>query len=170
MDDNSLVYFDGRRGMAPGMFDWSMYYQAVDEVDRPTKDVIFLRMAYLVAERSTCMRRQVGCVLTDWDGEQVAVGYNGGPRGGRNKCAREGVGLCGCIHAETNACIKANFSGDRVAYVTISPCELCAVALVNAHVKRCVVGNVYHNEDGLNVLRDSGCEVIITDPEVLQRA
>lgn len=138
--------------------------------DRPSSDEVFLTMAYLVAARSTCKRRQVGCVITDWTGEQVAVGYNGGPRGGRNTCAREGVGLCGCIHAEINACIKANFSGDRVAYVTISPCELCAVALVNAHVKRCVVGNVYSDEVGLDVLRDSGCDVVVTYPEVLQRA
>lgn len=137
---------------------------------RPSKDEVFMDMAYLIATRSTCSRRQVGCVLTDWDGEQVAVGYNGGPRGGRNRCAREGAGLCGCIHAEVNACIKANFTGDRVAYVTISPCELCAVALVNAHVRRCVVGQVYHNEDGIDVLRDSGCEVIIVNPVKLERA
>ena len=44
---------------------------------RPSKDEYFLRMAALVAERSTCLRRAVGCVLVDARGHVLATGYNG---------------------------------------------------------------------------------------------
>lgn len=44
---------------------------------RPGKDEYFLRMAEVVAQRSTCLRRAVGCVLVDVDGHVLATGYNG---------------------------------------------------------------------------------------------
>ena len=44
---------------------------------RPDKDTYFLRMAQLVASRSTCLRRSVGCVLVNERGHVLATGYNG---------------------------------------------------------------------------------------------
>lgn len=44
---------------------------------RPNRDEYFLRMAELVATRSTCLRRNVGCVLVNSRGHVLATGYNG---------------------------------------------------------------------------------------------
>ncbi len=46
-------------------------------MNRPTKDEYFMRMARLVATRSTCLRRSVGCVLVNERGHVIATGYNG---------------------------------------------------------------------------------------------
>lgn len=48
---------------------------------RPGRDAYFLAMARLVATRSTCRRRSVGCVLVSELGHVLATGYNGRPRG-----------------------------------------------------------------------------------------
>lgn len=150
---------------------YAKFLQVITELGdgRPMKDELFLAMAFLVSTRSSCVRKNVGCILTDENGEKVAMGYNGGPKGGRNSCARAEASACGCIHAEVNAAIKANFDV-HTAYVTISPCELCALALINSGVKRVVVGNVYRDETGLDVMRGVDVEVVITDPEVLTPA
>jgi len=44
---------------------------------RPTSTEYFLRMAQLVATRSTCIRRHVGCVLVNQHKHVIATGYNG---------------------------------------------------------------------------------------------
>lgn len=59
---------------------------------RPTIEQYFARMARLVATRSTCLRRAVGCVLVDARDHVLSTGYNGVARG-RPHCneeAREG--------------------------------------------------------------------------------
>jgi dCMP deaminase len=48
---------------------------------RPTRDSINLSIARVVATRSTCLRRSVGCVLTDVSGHILSTGYNGVARG-----------------------------------------------------------------------------------------
>jgi dCMP deaminase len=44
---------------------------------RPTKIEYFLAIAKVVATRSTCLRRSVGCVLVDKRGHILSTGYNG---------------------------------------------------------------------------------------------
>src|SRR5688572_9329417 len=48
---------------------------------RPNIDRYFMDMARLVASRSTCVRRSVGCVLVDKRNHVLATGYNGVPSG-----------------------------------------------------------------------------------------
>lgn len=45
--------------------------------DRPTRDAWGLGLAAVTAQRSTCCRRAVGCVLVDDLGHVFATGYNG---------------------------------------------------------------------------------------------
>lgn len=45
------------------------------------RDEYFIAMAKLVAQRATCLRRAVGCVLTNEHGHVLATGYNGVARG-----------------------------------------------------------------------------------------
>lgn len=64
---------------------------------RPNRDEYFLRMAELVATRSTCLRRNVGCVLVNQRGHVLATGYNG-----------VAAGLPHCNHEQSLFRIKDN--------------------------------------------------------------
>ncbi len=134
-------------------------------MDRLTKDQLFLEVAALVAKRSTCSRLQVGCVLTDLHGENIWIGYNGGPRGGRNECRTGEPGACGCVHAEANACIKAPGTVEKIAYLTHAPCVTCAVMLVNARVTALHYFHEYRLRDGLHVFEEAGIPTMQWDPE-----
>jgi len=126
---------------------------------RPSKDVYFLKMAQLVATRSTCARRSVGCVLVDSIGRVLATGYNGRPRGFQHcnehsPCAGatlpSGTGLdtCEAIHAETNALLQCS-NVDRVetCYVTCSPCVSCVKLLLNTSCRRIVFAERYAHDE-----------------------
>ena len=54
--------------------------KAPEPTDRPDWDTYFLRIAKLVAQRSTCIRRQVGAVIVR-ENRILATGYNGAPNG-----------------------------------------------------------------------------------------
>jgi dCMP deaminase len=48
---------------------------------RPNKDQVFMAMARIMALRGTCVRRKVGCILTNEMGQVIGTGYNGPARG-----------------------------------------------------------------------------------------
>jgi len=123
---------------------------------RPSKVETMLDIAEVVSRRSTCSRLQVGAVLTDARMEQLWVGYNGGAKGGKNTCKRGEPGNCGCLHAEVNAVIKSPGDIEKYAFLTHSPCEACATALVNAHVIALWFRQEYREPLGLLVLADAG--------------
>src|SRR5258706_15938493 len=95
---------------------------------------VYMRMAEELAKRSTCVRLQVGTVVTDQRLENVlAIGYNGNARGLPNKCDSAVPGSCGCIHSEMNALVKAPGNGrDKVVFVSASPCVGCAKLIINS--------------------------------------
>lgn len=88
-------------------------------MERITKEEYYLKIAKAVSSRSTCLKRQYGCVIVNND-EIIATGYNGSPRGEDNCCDR-GFCLrmdapsnsgkyddCHSVHAEQNAMISAS--------------------------------------------------------------
>jgi dCMP deaminase len=130
----------------------------VDEVSRPPLYEVYMRMAEELAKRSTCARLQVGTVLTDSDLEHVvAIGYNGNARGFPNRCDSDEAGRCGCIHSEMNALVKS--PGDlphKVAFVTASPCVMCAKLMIQAKVSYLYYRHPYRDSSGLEVLDRAG--------------
>jgi dCMP deaminase len=100
----------------------------------------------------------VGTVLTDASLEQVlAIGYNGNVRGFPNRCDSDEAGRCGCIHSEMNALVKS--PGEvpgKVAFVTASPCVMCAKLMVQAKVSHLFYRSAYRDPAGLEVLERAG--------------
>ena len=126
--------------------------------ERPSWDKIWMDFASTLALRSTCRRASVGCVVVSMDNSTVmGLGYNGGPKGGRNTCLSDEPGKCGHLHAEINALIKANYrdAAPRKAYLTLSPCVPCATALVNFGVEEVVYRVLYRDDAGLEILRNA---------------
>jgi len=120
--------------------------------DRKTWDEYFLGMAKTVSERSTCNRKQVGCVLVR-DNNVLSTGYGGSIKG-QPHCLDVGCDIDpatgGCVrtvHAEMNAVAQAACNGVSVkgatAYTTLSPCGWCFKTLVNAGVSRIVYDEEY---------------------------
>lgn len=124
---------------------------------RPNKVTYYLAIAAMVAQRSTCTRRQYGAVLVKND-EIVATGYNGAARGEPNccdtgYCARRNAphnsgytSACPAVHAEMNALLSAGRSRAQGAVlylagyedgkvISAEPCEMCRRALINCGVK-----------------------------------
>ena len=127
---------------------------------RLPKDWYFLKMAYLVAERATCIRRKVGCVLVNSKGHVIGTGYNG-VSSGRDHCidkpcegsnfeSGKGLDACRAIHAEQNALLQCKDVYDiKWVYCTVSPCIHCLKLLLNTSAKHIVFGEKYVDSDTL---------------------
>ncbi len=131
-------------------------------VDRPPLFEVYMRMAEELAKRSTCARLQVGTVITSPNLENVvAIGYNGNVRGFPNACDSPEPGRCGCIHSEMNALVKAPGTlPDKVAFVTASPCVMCAKLMVQARVSHVFYRQAYRDDAGLRVLAAAGVQAV----------
>jgi len=138
---------------------------------RPGIDEYFLKIAMVVAERSTCLRHHVGAVAVR-DKHILATGYNGAASGLKDclelGCLRDKMNIesgtrheiCRAIHAEQNVIIQAALHGTNLAgatiYVTHSPCILCAKMLVNARIKRYVTFGSYADDSFKDLFQEAG--------------
>jgi len=143
------------------------------EVRRPELDEYFLKVALVVAERSTCRRHHVGAVLVK-NKHILSTGYNGAAAGVRDclelGCLRDEKHIpsgtmheiCRGIHAEQNAIIQASLHGVSIEgatiYCTHSPCILCAKMLANARVRRFVTFARYADDSFLELFNEAGIE------------
>ena len=131
--------------------------------DRPSFQKIYMNLAIDISKRSTCSRRQVGCVISSSDFRRIlAVGYNGNASGLPNKCDAPNVSSgCGCIHAEENACISCvePRSTKKIVFVTVFPCKMCAKIFVQlGGVKQIYYLDDYHDEEAKFVFDMAGIE------------
>jgi len=145
---------------------------------RPSWDVYFMKLAYLVTERADCTRRQVGAVIVR-DYRIISTGYNGTPHGIKN-CSEGGCERCSkrdrkeidwfeyeescvCIHAEQNAIIQAAYQGistkGATIYSTASPCSTCAKLIINAGINKVIFDDEFHDGAGVKLLEKAGVEV-----------
>ena len=127
-------------------------------------DQRYLRMAMIWAENSYCERRKVGAIVVK-DKTIISDGYNGTPSGFENVCEDENnLTKPYVLHAEANAITKLarsnNNSEGATLYVTASPCIECAKLIIQAGIKRVVYAEKYRLEDGINLLKRAGIEVI----------
>ena len=141
------------------------------KITRPDIDEYFLKIASVVAERSTCRRHHVGAVAVK--GKHIlATGYNGAAVGLKDclelGCLRDEQGIpsgtrheiCRGIHAEQNAIIQASLHGvsleGATVYSTHTPCILCAKMLANARIKRFVTFGKYADDAFLDLFKEAG--------------
>ena len=138
---------------------------------RLSRDEWALKLALLTAQRTTCCRRAVGCVLLNARGHVLSTGYNGVaaglphcnhktdevlwdglagvtifPHACSGAQAPSGTNLDGCqaIHAEQNALLQCrDMYAIHTAYVTASPCMTCCKLLLNTSCQRIVYVEEY---------------------------
>lgn len=145
---------------------------------RISLDEYFLKIASVVAERSTCQRHHVGAVAVR-NKHILATGYNGAPSGAKDclklGCLRneqnipsgERTEICRAIHAEQNVIIQGSLNGvsleGATVYCTHNPCVLCAKMLVNAKIVRFVSFSDYADKSFVELFKDAGIKVDILD-------
>ena len=102
------------------------------------------------------------------------MGYNGLPRGCSDDefpWAREGDSLHTkyfyVTHSELNAIL--NYRGGSLEgaklYVSLFPCNECAKAIIQSGIKRVVYSEKYRLEDGIELLRRAGIDVVYVGEE-----
>tara|TARA_Y100001973_G_C5157362_1_gene311576 strand:- start:189 stop:620 length:432 start_codon:yes stop_codon:yes gene_type:complete len=126
---------------------------------RPSWDSVWANVATAISKRSYDPRYQVGAIVVTSDNTQVlSVGYNGNYSGGPNEVESEVPGQSGFIHAEINCLLKMDYNNPKtkVMYLTLSPCKMCAKAIVNAGISELVYLNEYRDKTGLDILREAG--------------
>lgn len=153
---------------------------------RPSRDEWAMKLALLTAQRATCLRRQVGCVLLNARGHVIATGYNGVAAGlphcneekiepyddGRNTfvvpiyphacsgahaSSGQSLDACQAIHAEQNAMLQCrDVYSIHTAYVTASPCMTCTKLLLNTSCERIVFVEEYPHPDAKKLWEASG--------------
>lgn len=144
--------------------------------DRPTWDEYFMEIVFLIARRSTCLRRRVGAVIVR-ENRILATGYNGVPSGIQHcseagGCLREKLRipsgerheLCRGLHAEQNAIIQAAFHGSTIKggilYCTTHPCIVCSKMIINAGITRILYAEGYSDNLSAQMLAESGIELL----------
>jgi len=143
---------------------------------RPNSDEYFLKIASVVAERSTCRRHHVGAVAVK-DKHILATGYNGAPSGFKDclelGCLRDELQIpsgerqeiCRGTHAEQNVIIQASLHGvsleGSTIFATHTPCILCSKMLVNARIKRYVSFGKYNDNAFIALFKEAGIELDI---------
>lgn len=143
-------------------------------MERVSIDEYFLKIASVVAERSTCQRHHVGAVGVR-NKHILSTGYNGAAAGLKDclelGCLRNEKNIasgtrqeiCRAIHAEQNVIIQASLNGvsleGATIYCTHTPCIICAKMLVNAKIKRFVTFGKYADEAFLELFKEAGIQV-----------
>jgi dCMP deaminase len=153
------------------------------DIRRPDFDEYILKIASVVAERSTCRRHHMGAVAVR-DKHILTTGYNGAPAGQKDclelGCIRDEMNIasgekqetCRAIHAEQNVIIQAALHGisleGSTIYCTHTPCVLCAKMLVNARIKRFVSFNKYSDDAFIELFDEAGITFDIKERPSLQ--
>lgn len=129
---------------------------------RPTWNKVWMDFAKIISERSYDPRHKVGAIVVTQDNTQVlAVGYNGNYSGGPNEVESGSPGESGMLHAEINALLKLDYNNPKkkTMYVTLSPCRMCAKAIINSGIDEVIYNEEYRDTSGLEILSSGGVSV-----------
>ncbi len=147
-------------------------------MSKPSFDDIYMDLAEKLAQRSHCVKAQVGAELTK-ETRIVSLGYNGPPAGTHNcdiewpevGCPRDSKGSCSlALHAEQNAILYAAKNNivmnGSTLYVTLSPCIACARVIFTVGIKKVFYMHSYAKfknlptDEGVDFLKRFGVEVV----------
>jgi dCMP deaminase len=131
-------------------------------INRPSWDKIWMQMAETIAQRSHHPTFKVGAIIVTSDNTQVlSLGYNGNAKGMSNVPQSDKPGCSGLLHAEINALLKLDYNNpkDKVMYLTLSPCQNCAMAIINSGIKKVIYRDEYRDKSGIDLLEGASIKV-----------
>lgn len=120
-------------------------------------DAYFSKIVQVTAERSSCERLHVGCLLVK-DNRIISQGYNGHLPGAPHESIVKNNHEQATVHAEQNAicdCAKRGVSCEgATAYITHYPCIICTRLLLAAGIKNIKYLEDYKNDDLVQIFVD----------------
>ena len=118
--------------------------------DRLNWDEYFAKIVSVTAERSSCHRLHVGCLLVK-NNRIISQGYNGHLPGCKHESIVRNNHEQATVHAEQNAicdCAKRGVSCEgATAYVTHYPCIICRRLLLASGIKQIRYLEDYKNDE-----------------------
>tara|TARA_B100000900_G_scaffold164946_1_gene140022 strand:+ start:786 stop:1196 length:411 start_codon:yes stop_codon:yes gene_type:complete len=118
--------------------------------DRLNWDEYFAKIVSVTAERSSCHRLHVGCLLVK-NNRIISQGYNGHLPGCKHESIIRNNHEQATVHAEQNAicdCAKRGVSCEgATAYVTHYPCIICCRLLLASGIKQIRYLEDYKNDE-----------------------
>jgi dCMP deaminase len=128
------------------------------DIERISRDELFMRVAKLFALRATCKRGQVGAIIVR-DYRIISSGYNGSINGDTH-CTSDDCDLSNpctkAVHSEMNAILYAARVGIDLAgttiYCTTAPCLNCAKAIIQAGIVEVIYESGYRDLKGIELL------------------
>lgn len=133
-----------------------------DVQSRPSWDSIWMDVTDTISQRSPDPRFRVAAIIVSADNTQLlALGYNGDHAGGPNVRESDAPGESGFLHAEVNALIKLDYNNPKkkIMYVSMSPCKMCAKAIINSGISEVVFKEEYRDSGGIVLLESAGIRV-----------
>lgn len=140
-------------------------------MNRPSINEVFMGVAYIMAERSTCARRKVGAVIVDDKHYILSTGYNGQPSGfehcidkpcqGAKLQSGQGLDLCEALHAEQNAIARLKEPFNAYAlYCTTAPCIACTKLILATSIQKVYMLQDYANSGSALFKKARGIDFI----------
>ena len=127
-------------------------------------DEYFAKIVKVTAERSSCERLHVGCLLIK-DNRIISQGYNGHLPGAPHTSMVRNNHEQATVHAEQNAicdCAKRGVSCfGATAYITHYPCIICCRMLLAAEIGEIKYLDDYKNDELVPYFANQ-CNVAIT--------
>jgi len=130
--------------------------------NRPSWDEVWMSVVNTISERSPDPRYKIASIVVTSDNTQLlALGYNGDHAGGPNRRESDTPGESGFLHAEVNALIKLDYNNPKkkIMYVSMSPCRMCAKAIINSGIGEVVYREEYRDSGGILLLQNAGIRV-----------
>lgn len=120
----------------------------------------FMNVATIVANRSTCPRKKVGCVIVK-DKTIISTGYNGSlpkdPHCSDVGCYVQDHHCIRTVHAETNAINQAAKNGvslkGSTIYCNVEPCWYCYKNIISSGIIKIYFKEPYGNKS--KIYKDS---------------
>jgi len=131
--------------------------------DRISLKEMYMRIAEVIAQRSSCERRKVGCIIVK-NNQILAEGYNGMPPGWSNDCEDEEGNTKDCVsHAEENAIAKAASSSiscrGGTLFCTLQPCKDCSKLIIQSNIRQVYYREPYRDTSPVRFLKK--CNVLV---------
>jgi dCMP deaminase len=128
-------------------------------------DKRFMDLAEHIAQWSKDPSTKVGAVLVNpYTKVVIGMGYNGFPRGVVDhewRYTNRAVKYEYVVHAELNAILNATEKLDEaILYVTLSPCNECAKAIIQSGITRVVYKDYRDNEYTSRMFKEAYVEMV----------
>jgi dCMP deaminase len=144
-----------------------------------------MKIVKVVGERSTCDRGRTSCVIAK-DKQILATGYAGAAAGlphcddvghlfktTLNDDGSKSEHCVQTVHAEQNAICQAAKRGISIEgatiYLTMTPCRVCAMLLINCGIKRVYCEKKYHaGAESEEMLAKAGVKLEFKSEDLMQ--